>query len=129
MMPETTLEKATCEKCGADVRENTLFCYHCGNSFAEAAIEPNSAEPPAVSDEAKMALDDLVAKFRIDDDESVDPVKLAAAERKKARVKPKRQREDAWEGTDGRSGSAFFVISFVIFLIVAAIVFVTVYWK
>lgn len=128
-MAETTLEKAVCEKCGVDVRENTSFCYNCGNSFADAAAEANGAETLMMSDDARTALDDLAARFKADDDETADRIKLAAAERKKARVKPKRQKEEVWQAGDGRSGRAFFAISLVIFLIVAAVVFITLYWK
>lgn len=129
-MPETAVEKkAICEKCGVDVRENTMFCYNCGHSFTEAAAETNGTESAGISDEAQTALDDLAARLRIDESESVDRVKLASAERKRARVAPKRPKEEVWEGTEGRSVGALFVISLVIFLLVAAVVFLTVYWK
>jgi predicted amidophosphoribosyltransferase len=128
-MAETTLEKAVCEKCGADVRENTSFCYNCGHSFTEAVKPANGAEQAEMSVETRTALDDLAAKFKIEESESNDRLALAAAERKKARVAPKKKKEDVWEGSEGRSGGAFIVISLVIFLIVVAVVFVTVYWK
>lgn len=41
-MVEKTIEKETerksCPTCGANVRPNALFCYHCGNSIAPAAV-------------------------------------------------------------------------------------------
>ena len=128
-MAEAVLDKATCERCGADVRENTLFCYNCGNSFAEALKQTNGAVPNDMSDETKSALDDLAARFKIEEPESSDKLALAAAQRKKARVTPKRKKDEVWEGTEGRSGSVFLVISFLIFLMVVAVVFITVYWK
>ena len=128
-MAEAILEKAVCEKCGADVRESMLFCYNCGNKYAAAIDQPNGAEPNPVSDETRSALDDLAARMKLDEPEGEDKIKLAAAERKKARVAPKRQTEDTWENVNGRSGGAFFVIALVIFFIVAAIVFITLYWK
>lgn len=132
-MTEATLEKAVCEKCGADVRENTLFCYNCGFHFADAARQANGAEQSAMSaamtDETKSALDDLAAKFKFDEPETTDPFALAAAERRRARVAPKRQKEEVWEENEGRSGGAFFFISLMIFLMVAGVVFITVYWK
>ena len=124
-MAETIQEKAVCEKCGADVRENTSFCYNCGHSFSEATSQTNGV----MSDETRSALDDLAAKFKIDEPETADPLALAAAERKRARVAPKRQKDNVWQESEGRSSGAFFVISLMIFLLVAAVVFITVYWK
>ena len=128
-MAEATLEKATCENCGADVRENTVFCYNCGKKFAEAANDVNGAETAVMSEEAQTALDDLAARFKIDDAESEDKLALAAAERKKARVAPKKPKEVIWEVEDNRTGMFFFIVSLVIFVLVAAVVFITVYWK
>lgn len=125
-MAETTVQKVTCRDCGADIRENTMFCYNCGNSFDRPAAETNGA---VISDEAKTALEDLAVRLKADDDENADKIKLAAVERKKARIKPKRQKETVLETGEGRSAGAFFAISLVIFLIVAAIVFINLYWK
>src|ERR1043166_4154173 len=113
-MAETTAEKTTCEKCGADIRENTSFCYNCGDKFGEVAAETNGSAPAAMSDEAKSALDDLAAKLKVDDGR----LKLAADERKKARVAPKRTKEDVWQGIDAPTGRGAFVVLVVIFVIV-----------
>jgi len=128
-MAETALENAVCEKCGAAVRENTLFCYNCGHNFAESRKQTNGDEAGNISDETKAALDDLAARFKIEEPDPEDKLALAAAERKKARVAPRRNKEDVWTETEGRSGSVLFVISLLIFLMVAAVVFITVYWK
>lgn len=74
-MAETTLEKATCESCGVDVRENTLFCYNCGT---RVAMEPtgiglsvaetngtNSADKSAASSTDQD--EELARIFRVDD--------------------------------------------------------------
>jgi len=82
-----------------------------------------------LSDETKSALDDLVARFKIEEPEPADKLALAAAERKKARVAPKRNKDEVWEGTEGRSGGVFFTISLLIFVLVVTIVLITVYWK
>jgi len=37
-MAETTVENLTCQACGADVRPNALFCYHCGGSVAPELV-------------------------------------------------------------------------------------------
>ena len=127
-MAEATLDKAVCEKCGADVRENTLFCYNCGNKFGNIPADSNGTEI-AISDEARTALDDLAAKLKIEESDGEDKIKLAAAERKRARVAPKRAKQDVWEETEGRSGGVLLTISLLIFLMVAGVVFITVYWK
>jgi hypothetical protein len=127
-MAETMVEKATCEDCGADVRENTVFCYNCGRRFAEVASPSNGRPSEAMSDEAKTALDDLAAKLKIDEPENVDRLALAAAERKKSRIAPKKAKEDVWEEVEP-STRGVFIISLVIFVLVAAVVFITVYWK
>lgn len=128
-MAETTLEKATCENCGADVRENTQFCYNCGKNFDAAATVTNGTEPAVMSDETRTALDDLAAKFKIDETGSGEKLALAAAERKKARVAPKKPKEVVWEVDNTRSSLFIFCVSLLIFVIVATVVFVTVYWK
>ncbi len=129
-MAETTVENATCENCGVDVRENTQFCYNCGKSFAETAAVLNGGEPVAISDDAKTALDDLAAKLKMEDAAaSGDALALAAEERKRARVTAKKPTETIWEETESGPGVFFFAVSLVIFLIVAAVVFITIYWK
>lgn len=127
MMAEAILEKAVCEKCEADIRENTLFCYNCGNKFGD--VENESSAPAEISNEARTALDDLAARLKASESENEDKIKLAAAERRKARVAPKRKKEVVWEATEGRSGGVLFIISLLIFLMVVGVVFVTVYWK
>jgi len=126
-MAETIVEIATCENCGSDVRENTLFCYNCGNKFHDVAPQTNGTEPEAISDEGKTALEDLAARLKIDGSEN-DRLAFAAAERKKARVAPKTVREDVWEEVEP-SSARILIVSFVALLLVASVVFVTVYWK
>lgn len=129
MMPEVKLKIATCESCGADIREDTLFCYSCGRKYADAANVSNGSEQVEISDEAKTALDDLAEKFKLGDAESQDKMALAAAERKKARVTPRKAKEMVWETDESISGTGFFVASLFISILVVAVVFLTVYWK
>jgi len=106
-----------------------LFCYNCGHNFAESAKHMNGTAPTDLSDETKSALDDLAARFKIEEPEPADKMALAAAERKKARIVPKRKKDEVWEGSEGRSGGVLLAISLLIFLMVVAVVFITVYWK
>ena len=117
-MSEAVLQAETCEKCGADVREGTSFCYNCGAPVVEAAlapppeptVEPNDAQLEAQDDEAKP---DLVEK--------------ATRERKKARgVKPKSV-DYMWEpvAVDHRA----LVAAVTITVVVTGIVIIMVFWK
>ena len=56
MMVETAVESSVCDSCGADIRDESLFCYNCGGpvtkmpeTIAETAVsdEPISVEPAA----------------------------------------------------------------------------------
>lgn len=127
-MGGTTLEKTTCESCGADVRENTNFCYNCGKSFAAAEIhETNGSIPIPMPDGGKAALEDLAKRMASEEAEN-DRLAKAALERKKARVVPKKEKEVAWQQVEP-SSARLFAISVIIFLLVATIVFFAVYLK
>ena len=141
-MAETTIEQATCENCGADVRDNTAFCYKCGSRVvAEPETEPTPEEPqhitgetngsaePEVSDETRSALDDLAEKLRGDDAENADLLAQASAERKKKRSSLRKKREMVWQAVDDGSNLIFILATLFIVLVTAAIVFLLVVWK
>ena len=143
-MAETTIEQATCDKCGADVRENTTFCYKCGSRVAaepEAETEATPVEPqhitgesngsaePEISDETRSALDDLAEKLKGDEAENADLLAQASAERKKKRSSLRKKREMVWQAADDGSNLIFILVTLFIVLITAAIVFLMVYWK
>src|SRR5262245_38888795 len=100
-MAETIVDKPTCKNCGADVRENTQFCYNCGKSIdGSAETEPEENVPPTVQEveaNTKAALDDLAAKFKVDEPPEEKKLARAAEERKRARVERRRPREYRWE--------------------------------
>lgn len=143
-MPEVVIEKAICESCGADVRENTFFCYNCGSRVAGDVEEPlkkddgqpvesseaqkeDSAHSNGTSTEAQAALEDLAKRFEIDPEEDGRLAK-AAAQRKKARIKS-RKAEYRWEPGGGPSEVVLLLIALVVTAITALVVFLTVYWK
>ncbi|HMS43231.1 MAG TPA: zinc ribbon domain-containing protein [Pyrinomonadaceae bacterium] len=44
-MAETLVEQRVCAKCGADVRKDALFCYHCGGAVeAEVAVSATNGD-------------------------------------------------------------------------------------
>lgn len=47
-MAETLVEQKVCAKCGADVRKDALFCYHCGGAV-EAEVAVSAANGDSVS--------------------------------------------------------------------------------
>ncbi|MBP7415401.1 MAG: zinc ribbon domain-containing protein [Pyrinomonadaceae bacterium] len=115
-MAEVVLKKEVCSKCGVDVRENTLFCYNCGNQVAK---EPN--------DEAVSNGDGSVTAKAVTKAADEKKRSRAAEERRKARVSQRRSNEYVWEpGGDFR---LTFLIAVLITVAVAAAVFLTVYWK
>src|SRR4051794_37475428 len=102
-MPGTVTEKESCAKCGAEVREGTVFCYSCGGRVAPAVQEAPSTVADDATSDTQAALDDLARKLN-DDDAAVAPksdkegkIATAAAERKKARRETTKERAFVWE--------------------------------
>ena len=44
-MVDIAVEKSVCEACGAEVRDESLFCYNCGETVSEKAADDIPAEP------------------------------------------------------------------------------------
>ena len=128
-MAETTVEKATCENCGADVREGTSFCYNCGTPVAEIETAETSANgtAPEVSTEAQAALDDLADRLKVPEVTDEDKLAQAAAERRRARVRARRN-EVVWEPAEG-SGTLFVAVTLFISVATLVVVLLAVYWK
>ena len=97
MMPDTIV-KADCETCGADVRENTLYCYNCGGKL-DVAVALDANGSTTADDNTKVALDDLADKLSHGSESDVELAK-AATERKKARVMHRKSLEYKWEPRD-----------------------------
>ena len=132
-MAETVIEKEACAKCGAEVREGTVFCYACGGRVAPPIEEESNSGPNEADPNTQAALDDLARKLN-DDDAAVqkpvneDKIAQAAAERKRARKTTKKEREFIWEP---RSDLPFGLLIAVVVIAVAAVltVLITVVWK
>jgi predicted amidophosphoribosyltransferase len=136
-MAETTTENIVCENCGADVRENTVFCYNCGERVTAEEVDEaphvtadtNGSAKEEMSHETRDALDDLAERLKQDEADSTDKLAAAAAERRKARVSPRKKKEVVWEPADDGPGILFVLITLLICVISAVIVLLTVYWK
>ncbi len=125
-MKKAMVEKAVCKSCGADVREGTQFCYNCGKSVAEDkaadAVDPEKTSGDLVDEE-------IAKQFRIDEEPSADKLAVAAAKRKKSRAGLRKPSEMVWEPADSRSSVLFFIVTIIITMIAAAVVFLAVYLK
>ena len=153
-MSRSVLEKAVCEECGVDVRENTLFCYNCGSRITETTADRSTDEGGLSSDdessapirkpenllepslgeqfkpEAKAALDDLAERIRIEPSAKEDSsVALATAKRKKARGAKRKGREYVWEPIDDPPPRRMLLIVVMITFVAILAVFMTVVWK
>ena len=134
-MAKGAVEKVTCAKCDAPVRENTVFCYNCGNRVTDdpaietaEAAELNGSEGD-VDARTKAALDEMVERFRVDEVEHDNKLAQAAAERKKARVSQRKPREFIWEPQDDSSSNLIVVLAVLITVVTAVVVILTVFWK
>lgn len=127
MMPQTVEEKATCETCGVDVRENTLFCYNCGSKLDVVAAPASNGSAALISDGGKAALDDLAERLRQSDGEE-EKLAKAASERKKARIIQRKQREFVWEPRDDTTALPL-LFAIVVTVVTLLVVFLLVVWK
>lgn len=125
-MKRETIEKAVCETCGVDARENTLFCYNCGSKLEIAA--PFEANGTATADDKiKAALDDLADKLSHTESEE-DKLAQAAIERKRARVTHRKRLEYKWEPRDDSSASSLIFAALVAFAALFVVILLVV-WK
>jgi hypothetical protein len=103
-MAETVLEKAVCEKCGVDVRDESSFCYNCGGPVSESPTEI----PKDVAEETAL------------EPRERPPLTSAASLRKHRRAANRQRLEVTWEPPEDGTPKAF-VISTIV-LTVGAIV-------
>lgn len=139
-MPKTVVEKAVCDNCGADIRENTAFCYNCGSALAAdiedlppppADVEPDAAaevDAEVSDDRGRAALDDLAERLQREEEES-DKLAKAAAERKRARIRQRQPKEVRWEADDSMPGVPLIIATLLLALIALLVVLFTVYWR
>lgn len=132
-MAVSNTEKTVCEKCAADVRENTKFCYNCG-SLVDTTFEPNdhAASLPNVPDtnkvESQSALADLAKKLNAEE-EIDNKLAKAAAERRRSRVNQRKPKEFVWEPETDDSSRMVLLIAILIAVIAAVAVVIVVYIK
>ena len=128
-MPEAITEKAVCEKCGADVRDGTTFCYNCGTSLEKKSVIDDGMAAIWNRDGlgAKPENEELAAVTKIDDASADDKLSRAAEQRRKARVSQRKTNEYIWEPAD--DSRFVMLIALLIAAIALGVVFLTVFWK
>jgi hypothetical protein len=99
MAEKTAVEKAVCEKCGADVRDESLFCYNCGGSITKVAVTAVEHGPKEMTPRP--------------------PLKSAASLRKHRRAFNRQPVEVSWVPRDG---SPVVFVAATLVLTVAALV-------
>ena len=104
MMSETAIETAVCSACGADVRNESLFCYNCGERVKETLAD---IETPSADTEKAVRPG------------SRPPLRTAASLRKQRRAYNRQPVEISWEPPAG--SPAGFVITTIV-LAVGALV-------
>jgi len=121
-MAKVGKKAGTCGNCGLEVRPDTQFCYNCGKSVAVATAEPGS--------EAKKSLEDLekalAAEFPAVS-ESRSKLESAAAERRRARKGLRKPVVVVWEPIPAGGNRLYYLLALLIFVIVAGLVFFTVF--
>lgn len=116
-MAEKTVEKQICQKCGAEVRPNTLFCYNCGGSVTDP-----SKTLPTVKD--KLLEEELSAAIKADKNSAVSKeTKLtSAASLRERRENPsKKMVEVVWEEPDSAPNPWFLAVAFLLTLFAVGI--------
>ena len=87
-MAEIVVEKAVCGKCGAAVRDESLFCYNCGGAVAAESIVDTATEP-------------VTAAAAVTEPKERPPLTSAASLRKHRRAANRQRLEVTWERPDG----------------------------
>lgn len=96
MMAETLVDNAVCGACGADVREESLFCYNCGASVQGAVPEPAPIEPKPA-----QPVVDSSAPAESANPDARPPLRSAASLRKQRRASNRQPVEVSWQQPTG----------------------------
>lgn len=146
-MSKTTVKKRVCNSCGADVRSNALFCYHCGSSVAPEVVialkDKQSASDTWSRENSTPGKNGNAGSLNANAiiSESVDKpipkpalaeepmLKSAAAMRRKPKsIQPKRV-EIVWEEHENAPNFWFILVAIVLALFAAGILYLAMYLK
>jgi len=112
-MAETAVKNAACETCGAEIRNESVFCFNCGKPVvtAPAEVEKMDGDPaPAPSPAVRL------------------PLRSAASLRKMRRASNRQPIEITWEPVE-KSPAIFIGASVVLALGAAILIFLALYLR
>lgn len=127
MMTDTAVRPA-CSKCGAEIREGSLYCYGCGLPVAEVPAAPDRATSATAEPTHERAADinaDLEKAHAAAAAPTARPT--GAARRRPARPEPKMV-EVVWAEPQG-SSLGFILGSAIVILITIVVVAIALYLK
>lgn len=108
-MAETAVEIAVCEACGADVRDESIFCYNCGK---RVVTEISDSKPVEANPLAADSLRDAAPIVQSPND-TRPPLRSAASLRKQRRASNRQPVEVSWEPAT-RSPAAYIITTIVL---------------
>jgi len=85
-MAEKIVENQFCRACGADVRPNALFCYHCGSQVA--SDDEVAAEAQNGSKVSSAWYQDSIAEMKVTEKNKAAAAKANSAAKKKSAREP-----------------------------------------
>lgn len=135
-MIKQATQTGVCDKCGADIRSEALFCYHCGAQVASVPVTENgkAAKSVSVADESPKILDNRPTPnnnssevlptenipTRSNSGQLKNPLP-AAATRRKIVKKESEAAKFVWVEKEG-GANIWFVIAAIIIAAIAAVV-------
>ena len=114
-MVETAVEIARCGACGADIRDESLFCYNCGAAVTKAVV---AHEIPA----------EVNSHPAVTKPGSRPPLRSAASMRKQRRAFNRQPVKVSWEQPEG-SPKAYIITTIALVLGAAALLVLALYLR
>ncbi|MCY7376563.1 MAG: zinc ribbon domain-containing protein [Pyrinomonadaceae bacterium] len=138
-MAETSVTNQICQTCGADVRENSLFCYNCGGSVAPDVVmslrdSPKNAalkNGDAPKQTTKLKLEEKPADAPIPKPaiQAEPELKSAASMRRKSKLVQPKRIEVIWEEHENAPNGWFILAAILLTLFAVAVFYLAIYLK
>ena len=114
-----------CEKCGADVRQDSLYCYNCGGSLEKenTASEPASVQDPQINVASTNGSANDVPSIK------EGPGLLSAASIRKQNAFRRKSVEIRWEPVEESTDRTLLVVAIAFFVFAILVVAIALYFK